>query len=399
VKNTQLAQALPTQKSNANHNLMGGGVIPPVCSRPHDHNNPQFFAFQHAEIEHSIMASSSSRQACLDAAFHEAVKSISKDMTSILHGSGDVSPSDVNAETVHMLSSLTVQYASRLVDAALDSYSMFLNNPETIIVPPPSLLSRKQHRTPAIPQPFERPNQQPAVILQPASSPSSTTGASSGSNASKAAEEFPKRKPPKRRLREEYWDEGLPEPKIRSKAAKTADAEAAATTAASLSRKRGVAMDDENDDKIVDALVPMDEWVGTMGVNLYERSVRKAHLQAFPAINTSHFVFPICHDVYAYGRVRDVQAAKRKLMPILQDATITQVIREEGKRKHRKKTADGKGNNSKSSSARLEDDPDDEDDDDDDEDDADDETTNIAKDLPMWPDMEFILPIHRSLDH
>ena len=58
------------------------------------------------------------------------------------------------------------------------------------------------------------------------------------------------------------------------------------------------------------------------------------------------FVFPICHDVYAYGRVRHIQAAKRTSVdPLLQDHFIQDLLQEEKLSRFTAAASDKKGGN------------------------------------------------------
>eukprot|EP00977_Amphora_coffeiformis_P012121 scaffold2992_cov214-Amphora_coffeaeformis.AAC.3 len=242
----------------------------------------------------------------LDDAFEQTVERMKADMPWIMHGSGDVEPAKVNGQAAHFLASITAQYTAKLVDAALDAFSMFLNQDEPLRVPPPRF---QQHRLPAKPHPLvEREHVVPTVIM-------------------KGNERKPARVRPKRKMREEYWDDPLPEPKIRSKKAAAEPPAAAAKKA----RRSSLDINDDDDDDIDESQqdVPLEEWVGTIGVDFFSDSIRRSHMPL--ALSVPSFIFPICHDVYAYGKVRHIQAAKRSLDPLLQQEGHLQDILQEEK--------------------------------------------------------------------
>lgn len=275
-------------------------------------------------------------------AFSQVVEALSKDVPLLLHGSGDVTPSQVNPETVRLVSCLTVQFIEKLVDASLDAHFTFLNNPETFRIPPPSFT---KHRMPNKPPPFSITHEH--IFKDFAGVKDETDGNDD--------EDFIRKKRPQKRLREEYWDDELPQPKIRQQPGKEGQN--------SITTKPPNATIDQQPAK-----VPMEEWVGVVGVDFRETSIRKAHVKN--AISTPSFVFPICHDTYAYNRVREIQAAKRTLDPLLQDSTINEMILTEGRVR---KFFDEK---------KKEDDPEE-------EDDRLDENGG-----PRWPGLEYILPVN-----
>jgi hypothetical protein len=250
-------------------------------------------------------------------------------MPVLMHGSGDVSPSEVNPATAELLSSLTAQYIGTLVDAAIDSHDMLRDSqPDLPLVPPPCFT---RSRKPPIPPP------------PPVDSKSTN------------------RKPRKRkRVTDEFWDEPLPEPKIRG---------------VTPAKKKGGDNDDE---------VHVDEWVGAAGVDLVESRARAAFVRGNAALSTHSFIFPICHDVYAYGRVTEVQAASRAVAPLLLDPVLMNMVRTEGKLKHAALPSKKKGTTANMS------DPEENDD----EINADD---NEEEDLSAWPGVESLLPVHAYL--
>lgn len=84
-------------------------------------------------------------------------------------------------------------------------------------------------------------------------------------------------------------------------------------------------------------------------------------------LSAPSFIFPICHDVYAYGKVRHIQAAKHSLDPLLQgDSHLQTVLQEENLSRFKKSSA-------KSDKATNEDEE---------------EEVEKAVDPPTWPDLE-----------
>ena len=251
----------------------------------------------------------------IETAFAETVERFAADMPYIMHGSGDVEPHRVDPAAAHFLASLTAQYMAKLVHAAADTYQMFLNVPPSddatvptppLRVPPPRFETyrvksnqqqqkeQQQHRLPPPPQPLveQYPSAETPIIIQANGEPKKP------------------RKKPKRKTREEYWDEPLAEPKIRKKNSENNDkADTDGQNKSDKQRKNDNGDDDDDEDDNKKPHPPLEEWVGAIGVDWHADSIRRAHMPL--GLSTHNFIFPICHDVYAYGRVRHVQAAKR----------------------------------------------------------------------------------------
>lgn len=275
--------------------------------------------------------SSSLRDLDFNKAYGRAIESISKDMPFLQHGSGDVYPSEVLPATAQLLATLTVQYMTQLVDAALDAQSMQCDASQPQMLPPPKFPPR---RVPPLPPP-----------LAAATTTTTTTLTTSKKRRKRAGDEF--------------WDEPVV-PKIRPKN------HSSNSNSNTLAAKRPT---------------PIDEWVGVAGVDCLETSrARAAYVRGPHSLSTHCFLFPVCHDVYAYGRVLEVQAAKRSLEPLLLDPVVADMVRTEGRRTKKKQ---------KSSRAAT-DDLEEEDDEEDNNEEAN------AKGGPMWPGLEYVLPVHRS---
>ena len=304
-------------------------------------------------------------------AFEEICKALSVDMPLLMHGSGDVPPSAVNRDTVAIVSKLTAQYVSHLVDAAVQAHDILTDGAGGLLPPPPPV----SKRAPSVP---------------PAPDKAAYPGA-----------DLKKRK--RKRGGIDYCDDPLPQPKIRTEIAaaaakastgvpgQTAAAAAAAgTKTTDSSKKSGAALDSKltgtsstkgkqntaGSSSIKETGfdangIHADQWVGLSGVDFFESSrTRTVHVNTPAAIGTQCFIFPICHDAQLYGRVKELQAARRSLAPELLDRSLMDIVQEEGKTKRKTKRGDK--------------DADDDNDDDDEE------------HRPVWPGLEDMLPTHRG---
>lgn len=300
-------------------------------------------------------------------AFQDAVDAIVPTMPLLMHGSGDVAPSLVNPSSARLMAELTVQYIASLVDAAVDAQDMVLSDCRddrraNLPIPPP-LKDVAQRRKPPIPPP-------PPPLLIPTQS----------------KEDRMRRK---RRPAGEYWDEPLPPPKIRK-------------SDEDDSSEEGFKIISEEDDDDLGLLVPADEWVGVVGVDIREERTRMAYVQAPFAIGPQAFIFPICHDAGLYGRVLEVQAAQRNLAPLLMDSAVMEMIRTEavttsatkrtGSKAKQKKSNSESGGKSKRNN---EDDDEEENEEEEEEDEADEEEEEDEFSRPTWPGLDGIFPVYR----
>ena len=60
----------------------------------------------------------------MEMSFRQLSKALQPDMKLLMHGSGDVGPSEVDDASKEMLSDLTVQYIYNLVEAAVDAHDI-----------------------------------------------------------------------------------------------------------------------------------------------------------------------------------------------------------------------------------------------------------------------------------
>ena len=245
-------------------------------------------------------------------AFTVAMNAIAPDMPLLMHGSGDVAPSQVNADAVAILSELTVQYISQLVDAAVDAHDLLTDGAGGVL-PPANMRKRKLTE------------------------------------------------------RTDYWDKPLPEPKIRSQQTDTNN---------SMSNRSN------NKNSICDNTTNNNNSL-LCGVDFWETArSRKAYVGVPSAIGTQCFIFPICHDAGLYGRVMEVQAARRSIAPVLGDSVLLDMVTAEGGRlgSVTRKRPSLLANDSENIEDVEEED----------------EENNEGELLPTWPGLESILPIHRG---
>lgn len=343
-------------------------------------------------------------------AYSEIVDALSKDMPLIMHGSGDVPVWDVNPQSSRILAKLTADYISNLVEAAVDSQEI-LNDGERPSLPPPPLKSKERRRKAPLPSAYEWP---PSLLAKTAKTPTikkkkkttkgdtkdsksetsattpaakdaaskkTTTGTKPGTKPSTTVNKpnFGEKKKRKRRD-VDYWDEPLPEPKIKNKPAPESTPSEA--------------------DSIIYKGVPIGDWVGVAGVDFFEENrIRNAHLASLPtAVGTQNFIFPVCHDKHLYGKILEIQETRRSMEPILTDSVVMDVIRAEtdlqrpfgALRKRREREQKQKKSGGNASGMQESDDEEPE------EPDSEDEYSSSRR--PVWPGLDELLPMHTTLD-
>lgn len=279
-------------------------------------------------------------------AFAEVVHAIELDMPLVMHGSGDVEPTAVNAHSARLLSELTANYIASLVGAAVETQEMLNGGPRPL--PPPPL---PKCRKTAPPRPYEPP--------RPENKPSATANTTTTTTVmTNKIPEKPHRK--RRRTTDEFWDEPLPEPKIKNKPTK-------------VTETRGPKFEG----------VPVDEWVGVSGVDFFEANrARSAHVTAPLAIGTQSFIFPVCHDMGLYGKVLEIQAARRSIAPLLVDPVIQEALKTE-------RDLQGPGSLRKRTKKQEENQEPEE---------IDSEGEDENEGMAEWPGLEYLLPLHMSHD-
>jgi len=336
-------------------------------------------------------------------AYSEIVEALSIDMPLIQHGSGDVIPFELNRKSTRILAELTANYIFNLVEAAVDSQEI-LNDGQRAPLPPPPLVPNGKKRKPPLPSEYEWPpsilasngtkggtsTKKVAVIKKTkkntkdyvatgttdadgnddtvTSTNDATVKKSSTSNKPITVNNNRFGEEKKRKRRDiDYWDEPLPEPKIKHKPRLLLAA---------------------SDEGIVYQGVPIGDWVGVAGIDFYEDKIRQAHVTLPAAIGVQCFIFPVCHDKHLYGKILNVQATRRSMEPELTDKVIMDVIRNEGrfdvlrKRTRFSKTLKKGGDTQE-------------------EDNEDPEATDSEHEdsiTPLWPGLDELLPMHTTMD-
>lgn len=84
---------------------------------------------------------------------------------------------------------------------------------------------------------------------------------------------------------------------------------------------------DSNDTGNDPKTVKEENWIGALGIDVHASTRRP---KPSSSIGTQCFIFPICHDAALYGRVLEVQAARRKIAPVIVDQIWWDMIKEEG---------------------------------------------------------------------
>ncbi|KAG7368785.1 hypothetical protein IV203_031528 [Nitzschia inconspicua] len=316
-------------------------------------------------------------------AYSEIVQALSKDMPLIMHGSGDVR--ETNPESELLLSKLTADYISNLVEAAVDAHAILNGGHRPPLPPPPP--PYKKRKEPPLPAPYIWPAD---IITTPGATLSTKSAASSKKKSTKNIESSnPSRTAATlksdpnlcgRRKRDvDYWDEPLPEPKIKNK------------PPSQPRRDDGMPQEKEVDG------VKIGDWVGVAGVDFFPDSrSRSAHVTMPTAIGTQSFLFPVCHDAGLYGKILDIQSARRSLEPLLADTTIRDVIRNESgtlRSQRRRETKRQKPKTSNATAGAASGDEDEEEDDEPEETDSEDDELGA-----VWPGLEGLLPVHTTKD-
>jgi hypothetical protein len=324
------------------------------------------------------------RKQFLDEAFAVAVRGIAADLPMLIYGAGggSVDPllesgfdntvenkgsddGDMNlaalasSDSRQLVATLTAQYIQRLVDAALDARDMLLSGDKSVKhdtrhwLPPPQLESLHLPRAAV----------QWGDAVSPVGRPTARKRRMDGTG---------------------IWDDPLPPPKIRGRTNPAAGSnpprvEDPSTT--SLGDRNGI-------DK--------DNWTGLVGVDVWH-SARARSVYA-RGLTAQQFIFPLCHDAYVYGRIREVQATKLSVLePVLHDSTIWDVVRADGQLQHeeavrkRRQLRKKKKQNKKSTKQRNTSD-------DEEEEDADEsnQSDSEEEDVAGWPGLDKLLPANRE---
>ena len=260
-----------------------------------------------------IFSTSESLQSAHDA----LVSSLTPTMPLLLHGSGDVQPSQVDPATAHLVADLTATYVGQLVDAAVDAHDILTDGAGGIRPPPnfprDDVVSAKRNSRVSM-----------AAVKQSGGSiggggtkrmrrnASSISGGGGGGNGDVVPGSI-----------DDCWDDvEVPLPKVR-KTPSTAAAKSAllpSRTTSTDQQPNNINNDDESTD-----------WAGLAGVDLFGPRRRVPYAGPPYTIETKSFIFPICHDATLYGRIMEVQKARRTIAPLLVDPILRDMVRGEGR--------------------------------------------------------------------
>ena len=235
-----------------------------------------------------------------------------------MHGSGDVEPSHVDPATAHLVADLTATYVGQLVDAAVDAHDILTDGAGGIRPPPnfprDDVVSAKRNSRVSM-----------AAVKQSGGSvggggtkrmrrnASSSSGGGSGSGADVVPGSI-----------DDCWDDvEVPLPKVRkipSTAAGTKSALLPSRTTSTDQQPSNNNGDEESTD-----------WAGLAGVDLFGPRRRVPYAGPPYTIETKSFIFPICHDATLYGRIMEIQKARRTIAPLLVDPILRDMVRGEGR--------------------------------------------------------------------
>jgi hypothetical protein len=307
------------------------------------------------------------RKERMDEAFATATRGLEADIPLLLHGSlgGSLHSSSSNIDeqkfdpeltakaardTHHLIAALTAQYIHRLVDAALDVRDMQLFGDSTHY-------NNLRHRLP--PPPLES-------LYQPRTSQKMADVESKSNQLKRSAALV------------SSWDNPLPKPKIRGRSESSA----------------GVTRD-EQVQKALSNDVPAEEWIGAIGLDMWQNCRARAIYTQHRSITAQHFVFPLCHDSYVYGRIREVQASKVNVIePILHDTTVWDAIRTEGQLQREEILRSRRRINRKKKKQKVEPKRATPHSDDDSDEDVEESALN-EEETPTWPGLDRLLPANR----
>lgn len=277
--------------------------------------------------------------------------------------------------------------------AAVDAHAILNGGQRPPLPPPPPCKKRKE---PPLPAPYIWPSDIATTVGTSNASKSKSSTASkkksakgSTTTSDKTSASASKSDPnlAARQRDVDYWDEPLPEPKIKGRPTPKPPRE-----------------DGMPPEKVFDG-VTIGDWVGVAGVDFFPESrARSAHITMPAAIGTQSFLFPVCHDAGLYGKVLDIQSARRGLEPLLADTTIRDIIRNESgalrSQRRRENKTRRNNNKSKASSAAASAASGDEDDDLLDEEEEPEATDSEDDEMggAVWPGLEELLPVHTTKD-
>lgn len=207
-----------------------------------------------------------------DILLNELADGILPDLPLVMHGSGDVNPRDVSNTTASLLSHLVASYIRDLIDAALDAHDVLTDGFGGLLPPPNYFQSIHHHDNECSNKSKKQRNTFSMDIMN-----------NENNN----------------------WQP---------------------TVTKSNSFEKG----EEYHVKVEDESLNFDKYyLGVSGVDLHQNYIRYKYSTIPYTIGTQSFIFPICHDPILYGRVKEIQTARRTFTDVLMDPVIMNCINEE----------------------------------------------------------------------
>lgn len=312
------------------------------------------------------------------------ISSFMQDLPILMHGSGDVSPEQINPSTSNILAELTANYVRDLVHAAIDAHDIYSGHnvhilPENYDRSPDHSSNRKRGNT----------NVEESTSIQKETTAAKRTKVDSPTKSNVT--------------NESCWgtNNDLFLGNNNNNKKNTSP------------KPENSSMNDNKHQDWTGGLIGADFYSRHRyeeKVRLPENSSHSSTVSPFAQpsrglnISTQSFIFPICHDAELYGRVKEVQAIRRTFMNDLVDPVLMEVMKEEclsaanaddgstvdttngktnnatGTSANNSKTSGKASNNSNKQSNEI-------------------VTTfttapGIGKN-PEWPDINYILPVHK----
>ena len=254
----------------------------------------------------------------LQSAHDALVAALTPTIPLLLHGSGGSGSGDgvnahnptcttetvVDAGTAHLVADLTAAYVGQLVDAAVEAHDILTDGAGGVRPPPNFRGSKKRTR-------------------------------GSGDNSNEATRNTSAAVAPG--SVDDCWDAvEVPLPKVRRTQRDDDDttnndkpsASAAAAAKSALLPSKTLSQDQPDDDQEDSG---SSNWAGLAGVDLFGPRRRVPYASAPYTMETKSFIFPVCHDAGAYGRIMEVQRARREIAPLLVDPIVRDLVRTEGR--------------------------------------------------------------------
>jgi len=234
-------------------------------------------------------------------------------LPALLYGSGDVTPPETDAATVGLLSHLTASYVAALVDAAVEAHDILTDGAGGILPPP-------YHS-------HGRVGESGGGGGGGSGRKRGRTGQSQNQNGGAEAPNRPRGREIEPGSVEDTWDT-VEVPLPATKRARGRERPPPALPVAGAPANPGSAGDPG---PVPSPVPPSGEWMGLAGVDLFVPRRRVPFASAPNAIASKSFIFPICHDAGLYGRVLEVQSARRSIAPHLVDPILAELVRTEGR--------------------------------------------------------------------